>query len=174
MNISELKSNKRLDGSDISKLEVLCSKTGNCSMNGYLESSLVDCSFDENGLLEFYSCKKNENGSVDSIGCVLDDSVIIKQIQKGRLSDYCRLYSWDIDEGVYTYLEFDEKSALNTFYSRIKRMGINLCDQDLSTALQDMGLTFDNVTQVLIKQKVDPLTVMLEESTDKSEDSLVL
>ncbi len=173
MNISEFKDNKQMSGKDINVLEKLCNKTGNCSMNGYLASSLVDCSFDENGVLEFYSCKKDESGTTDSIGCVLDDSVLIKQVQKGELSDYSRLYSWNVEDGVYTYLEFDDKSALNTFYNRIKRMGVNLCDDDLSTSLQGMGLTFDNVTKVLINQKVDPLMSMFDEEK-KSEGSLVL
>lgn len=171
MNVSELKDYKQMSHDDFAKLDLLCKKSGNCAMNGYFGSSLTDCTFDDEGVLEFSSSKSLGDTTFNSIGCVLGDSVLIKQIQTGPVSDYNKLYSWDVDNGMYTYLEFEDKTTLNTFYGKIKRAGVSLCDNDLSSTIADMGLSLDNVTKVLVRQGVDHLTTMLEDDAESLENA---
>lgn len=175
MNISEFRMNE--DGEQsIERLERLRDDTGNCIMNGFLTDSVSSCNFDSNGLLEFTSHKEKDGTSISSVGVVLSDSILIRQTQKGEVSSYYSLYSWDDKDGSYTYLSFDNGDILKEYYERIKRMGISLCNEDVSDAFKAMGLSFENVTQVLLNQKVDPIQRMFDEEleTYSKKNSFVL
>lgn len=175
MNISEFRTNEDGDLS-IERLEKLRDDAGNCIMNGFLTDSVSSCNFDSNGLLEFTSNKEKDGTLISSVGVVLPDSILIRQTQKGEVSSYYSLYSWDDEEECYTYLSFDSGDALKNYYERIKRLGVNLCKEDISDAFKAMGLSFENVTQVLLNQKVDPIQRMLDEEmeSDSKKDSFIL
>lgn len=147
----------------------LYEKTGNSSISGYLGEELEKMGFDEEGHLHFSTHKEIEDGNIDSHGVVLDDSVLIKQRQLSHDMNSYRLYSWDVDKSMYTFLSFDNESSLNHFFNVIKRFGYSLCDDDISLLFQEMGLTFESVTQVLLNQKKNPLDAMFDEEV--KEDS---
>ena len=167
MNLYQLKSTDSIPKSEADALEKIFLISGNCIMNGFLGEDIVDTNYDGDGRFEFVTSKQNENGVVDSVGVVLDDSVLIKQVDQGESNTYYKLYSWDVDSGIYTFLSFDNRQSLNHFYNVIKRFGKNMCEEDISSSLAEMGLTFDNVTQVLLNQSVDPVARMFDEEMER-------
>lgn len=175
MKISEFKTDEGMIGS-VDRLEKLYNNAGNCVMDGFLGDSVDSCNFDENGILEFSSRKEKDGVIVQSVGAVLSDSILIKQNQEGEMSEFHNLYSWNKSGDSYTYLCFDDESVLNRYYGVMKRFDVDLCSEDISTAFKRMGLSFDNVTQVLLNQKVDPVQRMFDEEMNSEEkvDSFVL
>lgn len=177
MNISEFRTSEEDVGCSIERLEELCNNAGNCVMNGFLRDSVDACKFDFNGVLEFSSNRERDGLSISSKGAVLPNGILIKQTQKSDEANYYNLYSWNKDGDSYTYLSFDNVDVLNRYYDVIKRFGYNLCDEDITDLFKEMGLSFDNVTQVLLNQKVDPIQIMFDEEANTSfskEDSFVL
>ena len=170
MNINELNQY----GDFAHPLEVLYKKTGNCSANGYLGEKLQDVSFDTEGRLEFSTHKEVDDVVVDSKGAVLSDSILVKQTQKGHSFTSCQLYSWDVSQNKYTFLAFDNEDSLNQFYSVIKRFDANLCDEDVSSLFQEMGLTFESVIQVLLNQERSPIEGMFEEQSSNTGGSFTM
>ena len=144
MNIHELSQY----GDDTLPLQQLYKNVGSCVMNGYLGDSIDELSFDEEGKVTFSTHKDLGDRAVDSKGVVLSNSILIKQVEKGNDLTSYRLYSWDVDESKYTFLSFDSASSLNRFFEVIKGFDACLCD-DISTLFQEMGLSFEPVTQVI-------------------------
>ena len=147
---------------------------GNCIMDGFLGEDFLDLSFDDEGRLQFMSNKKIDDTSIDSIGVVLSDSVLIRQVEQNSILRSYRLYSWDVDRNLYTFLEFDDKSSWNHFFDVIKRFDICLCGGDISSQFQEMGLTFESVTQILLNQRVDPLSRMFDDEFSEEKRSISL
>lgn len=175
MNISEFRTNEDVVGS-IERLERLRDEAGNCVMNGFLSDSVSACSFDSNGVLEFSSDKEKDDVVISSVGAVLPNGVLIRQTQKGEVSSFYNLYSWNAKGDSYTYLSFDNGDILKRYYDTIKRFGHNLCDEDITDLFKEMGLSFDSVTQVLLNQKVDPIQRMFDDEMEvaSKEDSFIL
>ena len=167
MNIGELNLGDEYTNHSTYLLGRLEKNTGNCVMNGFLGEDFLDLSFDEEGRLEFSSCKEVDDVVIHSLGVALSDSVLIRQEEQDHSSSFYRLYSWDVDNNIYTFLGFDSKDALDRYFDVVKRFDICLCGEDISTLFQEMGLTFESVTQVLLNQKVDPLQRMFDEEMDE-------
>jgi len=164
MNIEELKQY----GEDFTKpLVTLYQNTGNCTVSGFLGEELQDVYFDGDGKLFFSTHKESDEISIDSHGVVLTDSVLIRQVQKGRYQSSYRLYSWDVDQDMYTFISFDNGMTLKRYYDTIQRFGTDLCGEDISSVFQEMGLTFDHVNQILLNQKVSPIEKMLREEEEE-------
>lgn len=175
MNISEFKTDDD-KSSSISRLESLYHNAGNCVMDGFLGDSVYSCAFDENGVLEFSSTKDKDGTVMESVGAVLSDGILIKQKQSGEFTQYHNLYSWNSESDSYTFLCFDDQSVLDRYYDVMKRLDANLCSEDITSEFKRMGLSFDNITQVLLNQKVDPIQRMLDDEMEEShsKDSFVL
>ncbi len=160
MNINDLK----LYGDELTEpLLVLFKKTGNKSISGYLGEEFNDLLFDDDGKIHFSTIKNADGMKIDSHVVLLDNSILIKQTQKGNYSSSYRLYSWDIDNDRYTYISFDNPIALNRYYDTIKRFDISLCGEDISSLFQEMGLTFESINQILLNQSIDPMEVLFDE-----------
>ena len=144
----------------------LYQRVGNRSTTGYLGEDLK-VQFDSDGRVQYNTHKELDEMNVDSQGVLLNDSILIKQVQRGHDFSSYRLYSWDTSENMYTYISFDQETALNRFFGVIKRFDANLCVDDISSSFQNMGLSFDNVNQILLKQRPNPLDWMLEEEEEK-------
>ena len=164
MNINELSQY----GEYTRPLVQLYETVGNRSIDGYLGENLEDVVFDGEGKLHFSTHKEVEETSIDSHGVILSDGVLIEQTQKGRSFTSHRLYSWDTENNQYTYLAFDHLFAMKRFYDVIQRFDAVLCGDDISQQFQEMGLSFENVTQILLNQKVSPLDRMFEEEEKES------
>lgn len=143
----------------------LLEKNGSCAMNGYLGETNIKFTIDNNGVFEFATTNQLENNETKSQGAILSDGVVIKQVQKTDRSSYNQLYAWNIDDNSYTYIVFDNNSSLDDCYEKTKAMDINLAKEDLSSKFAEMGISFDNVAQVLLNQKVDSVSSMVEEAT---------
>lgn len=143
-------------------LEKQFKRNGSCPMNGYLGEDMK-VSFDEEGRLEFSTQKTVEGSEVDSKGVALSEGVLVKQTQKSPASNSYRLYSWNEEGDRYTFLAFDSQRALDQYYKVLKRFNASLCDDDISTMFQEMGLSFESVTQVLLNQERNPMDAMFEE-----------
>lgn len=167
MNLYQLKSTESISKREADALEKIYLISGNCIMNGFLGEDFLVTEYDDNGNFVFATSKKSDEGVVDSIGAVLDDSVLIKQVDQEESNTYYKLYSWDVESGTYTYLAFDNQNSLNHFYNVIKTFGKNIVFEDISSAFIEMGLSFDNVTQVLLNQSVDPISRMFDEEMER-------
>ena len=155
-------------------LRMLYKNNGSCLVNGYLGDDVKDVSFDDNGHFEFTTHKDFDDSTVDSKEAVLDNSVLIKQTQKGYDFVSFRIYSWDVEQNKYSLLGFDRKDAMDRYYEVLKNNDINLCDDDISVLLQEVGLTFDSVTQVLLNQQTNPLDNMFQTSSSNDEKPFMM
>lgn len=151
-------------------LAKLLEKNGNCSMNGYLGSDNLKFTMDESGLLEFETIDENMEYVTKSQGVVLSDGVVIKQVQKNDTVSYNQLYAWNIQDNSYSYIVFDNYQSLDDCYKKIKVLDVNLAKEDISSKFGEMGISLDNVAQVLLNQKVDSVSSMVEEATREVTD----
>ena len=130
-------------------------KTGNCRVNGFLGEGISNIIFDENGNIEFMTIKNDNDTQIKSWCTLLDGSILVKQVETKENIVDTRLYSYDINKNVYTYLSLATQESLRKFYDVMKRLEINLCDGDITDNFKNMGLTFDDVIQVLLEQPID-------------------
>ncbi len=156
---------------EVGVLNDLVNKNGSCSMNAYLGTADIQFSFDDLGLLEFETESKNEEIVTKSRGVVLDDCVVIKQVQSSDGISYNQLLSWDNADNSYTYIAFDNVKAMDDCYEKLKFNDINLAKGDISLVLTEIGISFDSIAQVLLNQKVDILSSMVDEATSQLADN---
>ena len=113
----------------------------------------------------------NDDGViVDSTGCILNHSILIKQVEKKGEITFYHLYSWDIEDSNYTHIVFDNGNALDDCYSKVKDADMNLSRGDIVDNLNSIGINMEHVTHVLTDQNKDTLTDMftLPDGTEKS------
>lgn len=165
MDIREISSNT--DSSRMMLLRKLYNNSGSCVMNGFIGDSISSYSIDDVGNLQFESSKVDSGSLVNSTGTVLSNSVVIKQVQKSKDRSYNHLFSWDVPRNLYTYVLFDDEDSMNHCYSEIKSFDMNLCEGDISTNFKKMGVSFDNISQILLNQKVDSVSSMLDEAAQE-------
>ena len=158
----------------IVKLKDFYEQTGSCPMNGYLGEDLDRLAFDEEGNFYYSTVVEGEDMTIQSRGVLYGDNLLVKQKTTSYDSKSYALYSWDIPSKEYTLLEFDYSAALNRFFDVIKRFGVNLCQGDVSSLFKEMGLTFDNVTQIRLNQSINPMDFMFEEEKTDGEGQAVL
>lgn len=173
MNMSEVNNGFYLDNErqkEVAVLSSLLDKNGSCSMNGYLGSSNVKLSFDDAGILEFETRNEADDFVTESWGAVLSDGVVIKQVQKNSQVSYNQLFSWDVDSNSYTYLVFDNMQSMNDCYDKIKAFDVNLNKVDISSTFAELGISFDDVAQVLLNQKVDSVASLVDEAVSEATD----
>lgn len=171
MNINEVnvENSMLFDKSEsLNVLKKIYRNTGNSAISGYLGDSVNDFSIDDYGNLEFKSSKKTENKEINSYGTVLENSVLIKQIQKSRDNIFYQLFSWNVSDNSYTYVVFDDMKSLDYAYNQLKRPGINVEESDVSLLFNELGISFDNIAQILLNQKADELSTMIDESFENS------
>ena len=156
MNISEVKN--LVEGasyeSKIEVLETICERSGDCSENGYLGSSVANISFDEFGNLEFQSENYSDGVTTNSIGAVLDDSVVIMQTQVNDNNKLLHLYSWKCDGSSYTYLTLDSMAVLDMAYKEMKKQNKGFLAENLDSDLQDVGIAYRDVMDIKVAVKV--------------------
>ena len=146
----------------------LYKNTGNSLISGYLGEKFNSAFFDEFGRFNFSTHKELDEAAVDSRGIIIgDDSVLISQKVKGSADTSYRLYSWDTNEECYTLLSFDREFALDRYYDVVKRFNVNLNGDYVAYLFKEMGISFDNVIQILLNQKTNPIDKMFDEEMEK-------
>lgn len=161
MNIREFSSKELKDNKKgVESLINLYNNSGNCDMNGYLGDSVDTVSFDKNGLLEFSSHKKNNQLDIYSKGAILDSGIIIGQVQNNDEKSINQLYAWNKECTEYTYVIFDSFDVLKKCYEQVKKYNVDLTNGNISTLFSKIGISFENIAQVLLNQKVDELNLM--------------
>lgn len=153
-----MKTLNQIEDTSTNPLKTIYENTGNSMISGFLGEPIQNASYDEEGHFTFSTRKKFSHSVVTSEGVVLPSGVLIQQVQKEDESTTYRLYSWDVDENQYTVLSFDQEQAMRRFFETICRFDLCLCDDDISTLLQEMGLTLESVMQIYVNQKVTPRT----------------
>ena len=134
-------------------------ETGNTAISGYLGEELKDLNINSRGDLSFYTVKEKEEMTITSDVVSYGSSVLIAEEQKGHDNTNYRMYSWDTNEMQYVFIEFDNPMSMRDFFKVIPRFNKSLCEDDISTTFQKMGLRFDNVTQIRLNQKVNPNSI---------------
>ena len=150
-------------------LKQLYKNSGSCIMNGYIGESMPNFSLDSNGCLEFSTKKDNGNSFTESKGAILSNSVAIKQLDKKNDRDYYQLFSWDVDKSMYTYILFDNNESLDDCYEKVKSNDICLCNTDVTGFFKNNDISFDNISQILVDQKVDSVSSMFDDAQDDFE-----
>lgn len=168
MNICDVK--KLIIGASYEKeieiLENLYNYSGNCVMNGYLGSSVLNISYDKDGYVEFESSHELDGLVTSSVGAVLDDCVIIKQVQQQNEKKLYQFYSWKKDGSCYTYLVFDSSEVLEYVYSSIKKNNVCFLDDNVNNIFSDLGVSFDNVMNIKIAQDVVKQSICVSDLLD--------
>jgi hypothetical protein len=54
--------------------------------------------------------------------------------------------------------------SLDYAYQQLKKSGVNVEESDISLLFNELGISFDNVAQILLSQKADELSTMVDES----------
>jgi hypothetical protein len=151
---------------NIGVLKTLYKNSGSCVMNGYLGDSISEFSLDENGNLEFSSKKSNGDNVTLSKGTILSDSVLIKQSENQKDRTHYQLFSWDVPRNQYSYILFSDETSLNDCYNKLKNNDICLCGSDVSSIFNKYDISFDNISQILLDQKVDSVDAMFEDAQE--------
>ena len=144
-------------GTSVSLLKRLYEKSGNCSLSGFLGDSIESIFVDNNGHLEFISRREDEKIEIITNGMVLSDSIVMMQRQNSNSNQSFYLYCWDSNSNLYTYLQFDNETSLNDCYDRLKKNDMNLCSGDVSAKLQELGVSYDNISQILLNKDIDDI-----------------
>jgi len=144
-------------------------QTGNTTISGYLGEELKDLNINSRGDISCYTVKEKDEMEITSnIVSYGNNNVLIAEEQKGHDNTYYRMYSWDTNEMEYTFIEFDNPMSMRDFYRVIPRFNKNLCEDDISSMFQEMGLRFDNVTQIKLNQQVNPMEDMFLEEEEEN------
>jgi len=159
----------KYENGDTGLLKQLYNNSGSCIMNGYIGDAAPIFSLDSNGCLEFETNKKIGDNYTKSKGAILSNSIAIKQLDKKGDRDYYQLFSWDVDNSMYSYILFDNIESLDDCYNKIKENNICLCNTDVTGFFKNNNISFDNVSQILVDQKVDSVSSMLDDAEDDFE-----
>lgn len=154
---------------NVDKLKQLYKNSGSCIMNGYIGEEVPSFSLDSKGCLEFKTRKSNGTNFTDSQGAILSNSIAIKQLDRKGNNDYYQLFSWDVDNSMYSYILFDNEKSLNECYEKIKDNDFCLCNADVNDFFKDNCISFDNISQILVDQKVEGLSSMFSDAQDDFE-----
>lgn len=159
-----------VDGEKVDVLSKLLEKNGCCSMTGYLGVANMQLAVDDNGVVEFVTETENDDFIIKSQGAIISDGVVIKQVQTGASVSFNQLFAWDIDDNSYTYIVFDNPRGLNDCYEKLKNFNVNLTKEDISSKFMEMNISFNDVAQILLDQKVDTVASMVEEAVTNASD----
>lgn len=162
--------NVRLDEA-MDKLIQIYEFTGNKAQVGFL-GNISNVGKDDLGNFEFNT--EYSSGGLDSIstGVVLDDSAIIKQIQKSdniNVEPSYQIYSWDTDTCDYVWIAFTNSDAMNFAYNRMKVFKDNINRTDIANRLVEMGISSDDVANVKFyegKAKETSVSSMVDEAIE--------
>lgn len=146
----------------------LYNHVGSCASSGYLGEELKDFNINSRGDISFYTVKEKDEMEINSDVVVYDTNILIAETQKGHDNTSYRMYSWDTKEMQYAFIEFDNPMAMRDFYRVIPRFNKNLCEDDISTLFQEMGLNFESITQIKLNQKVNPMEDMFIEEEEEN------
>ena len=136
--------------------KILRSPSGNCRMNGFIG----DASEFRTGIgdiPEYNTCHVENGTIITSFGCILGDSILVRQIDSDNT---CQLFSWDLDDCKYTHIVFGNEEALNACYQRIKDKKTNLSKGDIVSNLASADVNMGDVINVLTDQEQDSIKDM--------------
>ena len=175
MNISEIK--QMLMGASYEKeldvLETIYEYAGNDVMNGYLGSSVVNVSYDKNGKVEFESKYMNGEFMTTSVGAVLENSVLIKQVQECGDKDFCQLISWKCDGSSYTCIIFDDENNMVNAYEKLKKSHGEYLEENIHQILDDLGISFNNIMNIKTSQSVEQQSISVDDIIEAYDDSSI-
>ena len=158
--IKEDSSNNNVNLS-ISRLKKLYDLIGNSQMSGFIGDSITSFSIDDNGLLEFTTLKELNNSTYSSSGVVLPDSIVIMQIIDDE--DINHLISYDDKNNKFTFISFDDFGNMSKCYHSIKNNNINLCSGDISSILNNIGISLDSISKIYIKKDIKLLSSLISD-----------
>lgn len=174
MNISDIK--KMFLGAsyenEIDVLESIYEYAGDDVMNGYLGSSVLTISYDEYGKVEFESSYQNGEYKTNSVGAVLDNSVLIRQVQECGDKDFCQLISWKKDGSSYTYLVFDTEENMHDAYVKLKCSYGDFLEEGIQQLLEDLGVSFDNIMNIKTSQNVQQQSISVDDIIEAYDESI--
>lgn len=174
MNISDVK--KMFVGAsyeeEIDVLESIYEYAGDDVMNGYLGSSVSAISYDENGEVEFESNYQNGEYKTISVGAVLDNSVLIKQVQECGDKDFCQLISWKKDGSSYTNIVFDTVESMKSAYEKLKKSNDDFLEEGIHQLFDDLDISFDNIMNIKTSQRVEQQSISVDDLLDAYDESL--
>ena len=169
MNIIEAKE-LYTESEHLKKLNELCDfykEIGDEVIAGYLGSTISNIRFDDMGDLEFQTLHEAIDLETLSTGALLNNGVVIRQIQKNPQEKFFQLFSWNKDYTKYTYILFDNLTALDIAYDIIKAADTNLCTENVAESLRTLRIPIDNILQVKDNVEVNSIEE-LDFSTDTS------
>ena len=132
-----------LNESDRQKIAIL-RRFGNSKITGYVgDITSFTTGFD--GVPEFITIHEEDGININSTGCILGDSILIKQIDS---NNFYQLYSWDLNSCKYSLVIFSEKDALNTCYQMMRDKNMNLSNGDINDNLREIGANMNDISHV--------------------------
>lgn len=152
------------------RLQQLYELYGNCPQTGYI-GNLQEFTNQDNGVLHFTSIN-HEQGETNSEGFVLSNAIVIVQnVAKDNREDN-HMFIWDdiSKNKKYTYIEFDDLKAMLKCFMSFNANDLIINHSDIAETLKGMGINFENITQILTSQTLNPLEEMLndeDQDTDK-------
>ena len=155
------------------RLKQLYELYGNCPQTGYIYN-LQEVTNQDNGVLHFTSIN-HEQGETNSKGLVLSNAIVIVQnVAKDNREDN-HMFIWDdiSKNKKYTYIEFDDLKAMLKCFMSFNANDLTINHSDIAETLKGMGINFENITQILTSQTLNPLEEMLNDE-DQAADKPTL
>ncbi len=154
---------------DREKVNRVLTSNGSCKMNGFI-GDVTDFRIGTDGVPEYRTVHEEDGTTIKSTGCILSDSILVRQKQSDDKITFFQLYSWDIVDSNYTHIIFDSGNTLDDCYDRVKDADMNLSHGDIVDNLSLIGVNMDHVAHILTDQEKDTLTDMytLDDGTTKS------
>ena len=150
---------------------------GNCPETGYLKEA-KEIQYEKDGEVYFKSINTGEKETT-SEGVVLPNSIVIKQVTTNGKKTENHIYIWDDnqddDKKKYTYIEFDKEDSMKECFNTIRSQKQDINHSDIAETLKGMGINFENITQILTSQILNPLDEMLkDEDQDADKPTLTM
>ena len=160
---------KNLNEFDSQKVDRVLQSNGSCKMNGFI-GEVTDFRVGTDGVPEYRTVHEEDGTTIKSTGCILSDSILVRQKESNDKITFFQLYSWDIEDSNYTHIVFDSGETLDDCYQRVKDADLNLSKGDIVDNLNSVGVNMEHVAHILTDQEKDTLKSMftLDDGTTKS------
>ena len=147
----------------------ICSKNGDNRLTGYFSSSPTNMWLNSEGNLELKCVVREKNTVFETIGTVLDNSVIMKQIQQKEKETYYDLISWTASGEECTVVNLNNLEDLDKSYKDIEeKQKVFVGLTNIEKIFSDLDIKYNRWDQDLYKY-----LLRIKEITDTYKNPLI-
>lgn len=127
----------------------ICSKNGDNRLTGYFSSSPTNMWLNSEDNLELKCVVREKNTIFETIGTVLDNSVIMKQIQKKEKETYYDLISWTASGEECTVVNLNNLEDLDKAYKDIaEKQKVFVGLTNIEKIFSDLDIKYNSINYI--------------------------